>query len=64
MDSDLQLLWVGDVRIEAQLIYHRVYKKLLEQKGLKEPDIVMESAQVIIKSHIKYTSLYSRINML
>lgn len=38
----------GDVRVEAVLIYRRAYKKLLKQKGLNEPDIVMESAVVSI----------------
>jgi hypothetical protein len=42
----------GDVHIEAVLIYRRAYKKLLEQKGITEPDIIMESAQVIMsKNH-------------
>jgi hypothetical protein len=40
----------GDVRVEALLIYRRAYKKLLEQKGIYEPDIVMESERVMIKS--------------
>lgn len=38
----------GDVRVEAILIYRRAYKKLMEQKGLNEPDIVMESASVSV----------------
>lgn len=38
----------GDVRIEAILIYRRAYKKLLEQKGIIEPDIVMESERVTL----------------
>ncbi len=43
----------GDVRIDAILIYRRAYKKLLEQKGIKEPDIVMESERVTLKSLLK-----------
>jgi hypothetical protein len=43
----------GDVRVEALLLYRRAYKKLLEQKGIIEPDIVMESERVINKSFIK-----------
>jgi len=38
----------GDIRIEAVLIYRRAYKKLMDLKGWKEPDIVMESATVSI----------------
>ncbi|MGD9157654.1 MAG: hypothetical protein PVG39_04550 [Desulfobacteraceae bacterium] len=38
----------GDVQVEAVLIYRRAFKKLLEQKGLKEPDILMESARVLV----------------
>ena len=38
----------GDVRIEAVLLYRRAYKKLMDLKGWKEPDIVMESAAVSI----------------
>jgi hypothetical protein len=38
----------GDVRIEAVLLYRRAYKKLMELKGWREPDIVMESAAVSI----------------
>lgn len=38
----------GDARIEAVLIYRRAYKKLMEQKGLTEPDIVMETAYSIL----------------
>jgi hypothetical protein len=38
----------GDVRVEALLIYRRAFKKLMEQKGLIEPDIVMESATVLL----------------
>jgi hypothetical protein len=38
----------GDVRIEAVLLYRRAYKKLMEQKGWSDPDIVMESATVSI----------------
>ena len=42
----------GDVLIEAVLLYRRAYKKLMELKGLNEPDIVMESAAVSIsKKH-------------
>lgn len=37
-----------DIRVEAVLIYRRVYKELMELKGLDEPDIVMESAEVTI----------------
>ena len=37
-----------DVRIEAVLLYRRAYKKLMDLKGWKEPDIVMESATVSI----------------
>ncbi len=36
----------GDVRIEAVLLYRRAYKKLMEQKGWSEPDIVMQSAAI------------------
>ena len=36
----------GDMHVEAILIYRRAFKKLLEQKGLNEPDIIMESARV------------------
>lgn len=36
----------GGARIEAALIYRRADKKLMEQKGWKEPDIEMESAAV------------------
>lgn len=35
-----------DVRVEAVLIYRRIYKELMELKGLNEPDIVMETAVV------------------
>ncbi len=38
----------GEARIEAVLIYRRAYKKLLAQKGIREPDIVMESAEILI----------------
>ncbi len=38
----------GDVRIEALLIYRRIYKEVMELKGIKEPDIVMESAKVLV----------------
>ena len=38
----------GDVRIKAVLLYRRAYKKLMDLKGWKEPDIVMESAAVSI----------------
>ena len=38
----------GDVRVEAVLIYRRAFRKLLELKGLNEPDIVMESAGVTV----------------
>ena len=37
-----------DVRIEAVLIYRRAFKKLLGLKGIKEPDIIMESAKVLV----------------
>jgi hypothetical protein len=38
----------GDARVEAILIYRRAYKKLLELKGINEPDIIMESAAVSV----------------
>jgi len=38
----------GDVRIEAVLLYRRAYKKLMDLKGWREPDIVMESSVVSI----------------
>jgi len=38
----------GDVRVDAVLIYRRTYRKLMEQKGLYEPDVVMESATVSV----------------
>lgn len=38
----------GDVRVEATLIYRRAFKELMEQKGLNEPDIVMEYATVLV----------------
>ena len=38
----------GDVRVEADLVYRRAYKKLLEQKGIDEPDIIMESARILL----------------
>ena len=38
----------GEVRIEAILLYRRAYKELMDLKGWKEPDIVMESATVSI----------------
>jgi len=38
----------GDARIEAVLLYRRAYKKLMDQKGWNDPDIVMESAAVSI----------------
>ncbi|HTY64004.1 MAG TPA: hypothetical protein VMG30_17280 [Acidobacteriota bacterium] len=38
----------GNVRIEAILLYRREYKKLMEQKGWNDPDIVMESATVTV----------------
>ena len=38
----------GDVRVEAVLIYRRAFRKLMEQKGLKEPDIVMETAGILV----------------
>lgn len=37
-----------DVRIEVILLYRRAFKKLMELKGLNEPDIVMESAVAFI----------------
>ena len=37
-----------DVRVEALLLYRRVYKQIMELKGLTEPDILMESAAVSI----------------
>jgi len=36
----------GNVRIEAVLLYRRAYKKLMQQKGWNDPDIVMQSATV------------------
>jgi hypothetical protein len=38
----------GDIHIEALLIYRRAYKELMEQKGIEEPDIIMESASVLM----------------
>lgn len=38
----------GDVRIEAVLLYRRAYKELMDLKGWREPDIIMESATVSI----------------
>lgn len=38
----------GYVRVEASLIYRRAFKKLLGLKGLNEPDIIMESARVLV----------------
>ena len=38
----------GDARIEAVLLYRRAYKKLMDLKGWREPDIVMESAAISI----------------
>ena len=37
-----------EVRIEAVLLYRRLYKELMELKGLYEPDIVMERAAVLL----------------
>lgn len=37
-----------EVRIEAVLLYRRIYKELMELKGLDEPDIVMETATVLL----------------
>ncbi len=37
-----------DVRVEALLLYRRVFKHIMELKGLTEPDILMESAAVSI----------------
>ncbi|MBN2243942.1 MAG: hypothetical protein JW793_14745 [Acidobacteria bacterium] len=39
----------GDVRVEAVLLYRRAYKKLMDQKGWTDPDIVMESAAVTLR---------------
>jgi len=38
----------GDIRAEALLIFRRAYKELMEQKGIDEPDIIMESASVSV----------------
>ena len=38
----------GYARVEAVLIYRRVYKNIMDLKGLNEPDIIMESAAVSI----------------
>ena len=38
----------GEVRVEAILLYRRAYKKLMDLKGWKESDIVMESAAVSV----------------
>ncbi len=38
----------GDVRIVSVLIYRRAFKKLLDLKEIKEPDIIMESVTVLI----------------
>jgi hypothetical protein len=38
------------VRIEAVLLYRRAYKKLMDQKGWNEPDIVMESASATVSN--------------
>jgi hypothetical protein len=37
---------LGDVRVEAVLVYRRAFKDLMELKGWNEPDIVMESDSV------------------
>lgn len=39
----------GNIRIEAVLLYRRAYKELMDQKGWNDPDIVMESASVLIE---------------
>lgn len=38
----------GEARVKAQLIYRRVYKNIMDLKGLNEPDIVMESVEVSV----------------
>ncbi len=38
----------GEARVKAVLIYRRVYKNIMELKGLNEPDIIMESAEISI----------------
>ena len=42
----------GDVRIEAVLLYRRAYKELMDLKGWREPDIIMESATVSISQDL------------
>ncbi len=40
----------GTVRIEAVLLYRRAYKELMELKGWRIPDIVMEKGSLMIPS--------------